>query len=218
MPIVPIDDRIADLSKHPANSRGGRLYRKLKDQIRQKRTVESLQGGVFASLDDKDDANTPLVAWNFLQQSDELINKPHRHISNVMWNFQIPGHDDAIIIIKPVYRKITVRDRSGTVEYGKYQTLFFDNCHEIALIHNNKPFAGVVDHSDNWLAITGPPENTVIVRDFYYAFAADPLAIFSMESNRCCLCQSPLKDAKSIQRGIDPECFRKFGMDKIVGR
>jgi len=216
MPIVPIGNRIAELSKCPANSRSGRLHRKLKNQIRQKRTIESLQGGVFESLDDNNDANTPLVAWSFLQKSDELLNKPHRLVANIMWNFQIPGHDDAIIIIKPVYRKLTVQDRSGTVEYGKYQTLVFDNCHEIALIHNNKPFAGVVDHSDNWLAIAGQPENAVIVRDFYYAFAADPLAIFAMESNRCCLCQNLLKDAKSIQRGIDPECVRKFSIDNNV--
>lgn len=79
---------------------------------------------------------------------------------------------------------------------------------DILLLQPGVTSQGFVDFTDYYLAIKGDQDTAKIVSDFYYAFDADQLAIFALESERCCFCRKPLTDAKSRARGVGPDCFR----------
>jgi|APTNR8051073442_1049403.scaffolds.fasta_scaffold04774_1 hypothetical protein len=159
-----------------------------------------------------DELDTPLYAWCGLNESDEFITKSFKRDPVVSWRFHVPGQDNTSIIIKPAYRKITDKERNEQDNeiYRTWHTgsHIFDWRQDILLLQPGVTSQGFVDFTDYYLAIKGDQDTAKIVSDFYYAFDADQLAIFALESERCCFCRKPLTDAKSRARGVGPDCFR----------
>ena len=165
-----------------------------------------------------DETCTPLYAWCGLNEYPDFINKILKRDPVVSWRFHVPGQDNTSIIIKPAYRKITDKERDP--EYGCSHTgsHIFNERQDILLLQPKVTSQGFVKFSyDNYLAIKGDQDTAKIVRDFYYDFDADPLAIFALESERCCFCRKPLTDAKSRARGVGPDCFRGWESQIRIG-
>ena len=159
-----------------------------------------------------DELDTPLYAWAGLEEPDEIYSKVFKRGPAISWRFHVPGCENTSIIVKPVYRRITDNDRSDEgfklIYRDRTGSHIFDYRHDLLLQQPGVSSSGFVDHSNHYLAIRGNQDIADLVRDFYYAFHDDPLAIFALESDRCCFCHKPLTDAKSRALGVGPDCFR----------
>ena len=85
-----------------------------------------------------DECDTPLYAWCGLHESDEFITKTFKRDPVVSWRFYVPGQDNTSIIIKPVYRRITDKERNNP-DVDHYRTWHtgsheFDDLQDILLL------------------------------------------------------------------------------------
>lgn len=200
----------AALSASPEGSYAHEIYRDIQRDIQ--------RGYSFDSLGDECD--TPLYAFAALEEFDALRLKQYKRTPRISWQFRVPGLTDTSIIIKPAYRQITQQERDDPEEVWMWKwrkhtgSHCFDYRHDILLKEPGRVSIGRVDHYRHIVKVRGEQEQAHKVRDFYYAFAADPDAVFALESRRCCLCGKSLTDPASRQRGIGPECLRKWsGME-----
>jgi hypothetical protein len=202
-PVETISDYIEALSRCPVGSDAYKAYQRFQSWKKSGMSFESLG----------DELETPLYAFCRLQEPDELRTKVYKRGPVISWQFRVPGQDQTSIGIKPAYRRITQQERNdpkdGALLYGDHPGSHqFDFRHDIVLMGPGLRLTGFVDHQDHLVAVHGDQDKARIVRDFYYAFAADPLAIFALESENCCLCGKKLTDRVSRSRGIGPDCFR----------
>jgi hypothetical protein len=198
----------ASLSASPEGSYAHELYRDIHRDIQRGYSFESLG----------DECDTPLYAFAALEESDAIRLKQYKRTPRISWQFRVPGQPGASIIIKPAYRAITQQERDNPEDGWIWRDHPGSHCfasrHDILLREPNRVSFGQVDHTHHTVKVRGEQEQARKVRDFYYAFAADPAAIMALESRRCCLCGKPLFDPASQQRGIGPECLRKWaGME-----
>lgn len=204
-----LPERFSQLSECAPGTPGYDFHKKILSLVRRGASLELLG----------DECDSPLYAWCGIQESDEIRNKVFKRNPRISWNFRVPGQDDTSIIIKPVYRKIDKErhDPDFSIAYHDSKgTHTFANRHDVILIQPGFRSFGFVDHLDYYLAMAGGKEIAKIVRDFYYAFDANPLAIFALESDRCCFCRKPLTDKVSRSRGVGPDCFR--GWESLARR
>jgi hypothetical protein len=159
-----------------------------------------------------DEYDTPLYAFADLEDSDAIRLKQYKRDPQIRWRFPIPGHKCALIIIKPVYRRVTQQDRDtdNLVWRNHPGSHAFNFRHNIILVEPDQSVIGSVDHINHLVTIHGNQAQAKTVRDFYYLFAADPSAILALESERCCLCGKALTEPLSRSRGVGPECARKW--------
>lgn len=205
-------NRLPDDFARCENTQGHWFYLKGKQLIERGMSIEMLG----------DDCDTPLYTWDRLHESDEFIAKTFKRDPVVSWRFHVSGQENTSIIIKPAYRKITDKERNEDFlngVYGDYHkgSHAFDYRQDILLLQPSVTSQGFVDFTHYYLAIKGDQDTAKIVSDFYYAFDADPLAIFALESERCCFCRKPLTDAKSRARGVGPDCFRGWESQIKIG-
>ena len=162
-----------------------------------------------------------LMCWAL----DSTLKKQYKRPPNILWRFRVP---DGRLELRPKYTAVVHKIRQWNDEDLTFDEFFIkiesgdwvsphNECNYyyedeigLRLVINEKHYCGYFDLYDSIALRTFEQEHVDIVVDTLNQLLEDPTQVTCTERSRCCFCQRPLKDPKSVERGFGPDCGRAF--------